>query len=242
MMDPRIIAINEHVKSIRNVIAVVSGKGGVGKSIISTIMALQLSKMGYKVGLLDTDFTSPSTHIILNAEELTPKEDKGVIPPEIHGLKYMTITYYTKDNPAPLRGIDVSNALIELLSITRWGKLDYLIIDAPPGISDITLDLLRINWRIKFIVVATPSKLALETVRKLIKLLEEQGGDIIGIIVNMVMGIESIEYRSLGKRVLVEIPFQQDLEDKIGDVEELLESMIGRKVKEALKLIVEESP
>jgi ATP-binding protein involved in chromosome partitioning len=241
-MDPRIIAINEHVKSIRNVIAVVSGKGGVGKSIISTIMALQLSKMGYKVGLLDTDFTSPSTHIILNAEELTPKEDKGVIPPEIHGLKYMTITYYTKDNPAPLRGIDVSNALIELLSITRWGKLDYLIIDAPPGISDITLDLLRINWRIKFIVVATPSKLALETVRKLIKLLEEQGGDIIGIIVNMVMGIEATEYRSLGKRVLVEIPFQQDLEDKIGDVEELLESMIGRKVKEALKLIVEESP
>jgi ATP-binding protein involved in chromosome partitioning len=241
-MDPRIIAINERVKSIRNVIAVVSGKGGVGKSIISTIMALQLSRMGYKVGLLDTDFTSPSTHIILNAEELTPKEDKGVIPPEIHGLKYMTITYYTKDNPAPLRGIDVSNALIELLSITRWGKLDYLIIDAPPGISDITLDLLRINWRIKFIVVATPSKLALETVRKLIKLLEEQGGDIIGIIVNMVMGIEATEYRSLGKRVLVEIPFQQDLEDKIGDVEELLESMIGRKVKEALKLIVEESP
>jgi ATP-binding protein involved in chromosome partitioning len=241
-MDPRIIAINEHVKSIRNVIAVVSGKGGVGKSIISTIMALQLSKMGYKVGLLDTDFTSPSTHIILNAEELTPKEDKGVIPPEVHGLKYMTITYYTKDNPAPLRGIDVSNALIELLSITRWGKLDYLIIDAPPGISDIILDLLRINWRIKFIVVATPSKLALETVRKLIKLLEEQGGDIIGIIVNMVMGIEATEYRSLGKRVLVEIPFQQDLEDKIGDVEELLESMIGRKVKEALKLIVEESP
>jgi ATP-binding protein involved in chromosome partitioning len=241
-MDPRIIAINEHVKSIRNVIAVVSGKGGVGKSIISTIMALQLSRMGYKVGLLDTDFTSPSTHIILNAEELTPKEDKGVIPPEVHGLKYMTITYYTKDNPAPLRGIDVSNALIEILSITRWGKLDYLIIDAPPGISDIILDLLRINWRIKFIVVATPSKLALETVRKLIKLLEEQGGKIVGIIVNMVMGIEATEYRSLGKRVLVEIPFQQDLEDKIGDVEELLESMVGRKVEEALKLIVEESP
>jgi ATP-binding protein involved in chromosome partitioning len=241
-MDPRIIAINERVKSIRNVIAVVSGKGGVGKSIISTIMALQLSRMGYKVGLLDTDFTSPSTHIILNAEELMPKEDRGVIPPEIHGLKYMTITYYTKNNPTPLRGIDVSNALIEILSITRWGDLDYLIIDAPPGISDIILDLLRINWRIKFIVVATPSKLALETVRKLIKLLEEQGGDIIGIIVNMVMGIEATEYRSLGKRVLVEIPFQQDLEDKIGDVEELLESMIGRKVEEALKLIVEESP
>jgi ATP-binding protein involved in chromosome partitioning len=241
-MDPRIIAINERVKSIRNVIAVVSGKGGVGKSIISTIMALQLSRMGYKVGLLDTDFTSPSTHIILNAEELTPKEDRGVIPPEIHGLKYMTITYYTKNNPTPLRGIDVSNALIEILSITRWGDLDYLIIDAPPGISDIILDLLRINWRIKFIVVATPSKLALETVRKLIKLLEEQGGDIIGIIVNMVMGIVATEYRGLGKRVLVEIPFQQDLEDKIGNVEELLESTVGKKVEEALKLIVEESP
>jgi len=240
-MDPRITAINEHVKNIRNVIAVVSGKGGVGKSIISTIMALQLSRMGYKVGLLDTDFTSPATHIILNAEELTPKEEKGVIPPEIHGLKYMTITYYTKNNPTPLRGIDISNALIELLSITRWGELDYLIIDAPPGISDIILDLLRINWRIKFVIVVTPSKLAMETVKKLIKLLEEQSGEIIGVIVNMIMGIETNEYKKLNKKVLVEIPFQQDLENKIGDVESLLESIVGRKVKEALNLIIKES-
>ncbi|MEM3393462.1 MAG: P-loop NTPase, partial [Candidatus Methanomethylicia archaeon] len=136
-MDPRIASINNNVRNIKNVIAIVSGKGGVGKSIISTLMAIQLAKMGYKVGLLDTDFTSPSTHVILGVKDVTPIEDKGIIPPEIYGIKYMSITYYTQNNPIPLRGKEISNALMEILTITKWKSLDYLVIDAPPGISDI---------------------------------------------------------------------------------------------------------
>ncbi|MEM2136623.1 MAG: P-loop NTPase [Candidatus Methanomethylicia archaeon] len=237
-LDPRIIAVNERVREIKNVIAIVSGKGGVGKSIISTIIALQLARRGYKVGLLDTDFTSPSTHIILNAKNINPIENKGIIPPEIHGIKYMTITYYTQNNPTPLRGVDISNTLIEILTITRWGSLDYLIIDAPPGISDITLDLLRIRRNIKFIIVATPSKLAIETIRKLINLLMEQKAEILGIIINMIMENMKInDIENLGLKILCKIPFQYDMEERINNVEELLRTEIGRRLCEATSII-----
>ncbi|MEM0084670.1 MAG: P-loop NTPase [Candidatus Methanomethylicia archaeon] len=231
-MDPRIASINNNVRNIKNVIAIVSGKGGVGKSIISTLMAIQLAKMGYKVGLLDTDFTSPSTHVILGVKDVTPIEDKGIIPPEIYGIKYMSITYYTQNNPIPLRGKEISNALMEILTITKWKSLDYLVIDAPPGISDIILDMLRIEWNIKFIIVTTPSKLAMETVNKLIKLLLEQNAEIIGIIVNMVLNEEEVkEIEKLKVKILSKIPFQYDIEKKLGDIEELIKTEIFKEIQ-----------
>lgn len=237
-MDPRIVSINNNVKDIKNVIAIVSGKGGVGKSIISTLMAIQLAKMGYKVGLLDTDFTSPSTHIILGVKDATPIEDKGIIPPEIHGIKYMSITYYTQNNPIPLRGKEISNALMEILTITKWKSLDYLVIDAPPGISDTILDMLRIKWNIKFIIVTTPSKLAMETVNKLIKLLLEQNVEIIGVIVNMVLNEEEVkEIENLKVKILSKIPFQYDIEKKLGNIEELIKTEIFKEIQKiTLKL------
>jgi len=231
-LDPRIASINNNVGNIKNVIAIVSGKGGVGKSIISTLMAIQLAKMGYKVGLLDTDFTSPSTHVILGVKDVTPIEDKGIIPPEIYGIKYMSITYYTQNNPIPLRGKEISNALMEILTITKWKSLDYLVIDAPPGISDIILDMLRIEWNIKFIIVTTPSKLAMETVNKLIKLLLEQNAEIIGIIVNMVLNEEEVkEIEKLKVKILSKIPFQYDIEKKLGNVEELIKTEIFKEIQ-----------
>ncbi|TRO43770.1 ATP-binding protein, partial [Candidatus Bathyarchaeota archaeon] len=129
MSDPRTSTISDKLKNINRIIAISSGKGGVGKSLIATTLALALAKKGYKVGLFDLDFTSPTTHIILGAHNQRPKEDKGLIPPTINGLQYMSLTYYTTDQPAPLRGKDTSNALIELLCVTVWNKLDYLIID-----------------------------------------------------------------------------------------------------------------
>ncbi|MDI6805946.1 MAG: P-loop NTPase, partial [Candidatus Bathyarchaeia archaeon] len=144
MADPRISVINERIKEIRNIITVSSGKGGVGKSLVASTLALTLTKKGYSVGLFDLDFTSPSTHVILGIEGVQPKENKGLVPPSVHGLKYMSIVYYSGEHASPLRGVDVSNALIELLAITRWGKLDFLVVDMPPGIGDATLDLLRL--------------------------------------------------------------------------------------------------
>ena len=161
MVDPRTTVISDRLKAITRIIAVSSGKGGVGKSMVATTLALSLARRGCSVGLFDLDFTSPSTHLILGAEKAQPKEDKGIIPPEVKGLIYMSLIYYSRDRAAPLRGADVSNALIELLSVTQWGKLDYMIIDMPPGIGDAVLDLLRLVKRIEFLIVTTPSLLAL---------------------------------------------------------------------------------
>ncbi|MCW4040096.1 MAG: P-loop NTPase, partial [Candidatus Bathyarchaeota archaeon] len=118
MMDPRIDIIENRLTMIQRLVAIGSGKGGVGKSMVASTTALTLARQGYRVGLFDIDFTSPSTHVILNVDDLVPEEEKGLIPPFVHGVHYMSITYFSRNAPTPLRGVDASNALIELLAIT----------------------------------------------------------------------------------------------------------------------------
>lgn len=235
MIDPRISIINQRIQRIGKIIAVSSGKGGVGKSLIASALALILAKKGYEVGLFDLDFTSPSTHIILGIANIKPKEEKGIVPPTVHGIKYMSIIYYSGDHASPLRGADVSNALIELLSITRWNKLDILLIDMPPGIGDVTLDLIRLFKNIEFLIVTTQSQLAFETVRKLIGLLNELKIPVIGVIENMKMtSSKSIQQRTrkLGVKFLSDIPYDQNIEEAIGIADKLLNTMLVKKVEE----------
>ncbi len=187
MVDPRPSIINERLERISKIIAVSSGKGGVGKSLVATTLALTLAQEGCRVGLFDIDFTSPSTHVILGVKSVQPTEEKGLVPPKVHGLAYMSIIYFSGDYATPLRGAETSNALIELLAVTQWGELDYLIIDMPPGIGDAVLDLVRLVKRINFIIVTTSSKLAFETVKKQVMLLKDLKIPIIGIIENMKM-------------------------------------------------------
>jgi ATP-binding protein involved in chromosome partitioning len=237
MVDPRGSIIDERMRGIRKVIAVSSGKGGVGKSLIASTLALTLTKKGYRVGLFDLDFTSPSTHIILGIGDVQPKEDKGIVPPKIHGLEYMSIVYYSRDQVTPLRGADVSNALIELLSITKWGKLDFLVLDMPPGIGDATLDLIRLIKKIEFLIVTTPSQLAFETAKKLASMLEELKIPIIGIVENMKMNqSEAIreQTRKLGLTYLIGIPYDSQIEETIGKTKKLLDTRMG---KEAERLV-----
>jgi len=235
MVDPRTSIINERMRGIGRIIAVSSGKGGVGKSLVAATLALTLAKKGYKVGLFDLDFTSPSTHIILGIEGVQPKEEKGIVPPIVHGIKYMSIIYYSGEYATPLRGADVSNALIELLSITRWDKLDFLVIDMPPGIGDATLDLIRLIRNIEFLVVTTPSQLAFETVRKLVSLLKELKIPVMGVVENMKMNDSKIiQQRSqkLGLNFLIAIPYDPKVEEAIGNTNKLLNTMLVKKVEE----------
>lgn len=235
MTDPRTSIINERLKPINRIIAVSSGKGGVGKSLIATTLALELTKRGCKTGLFDLDFTSPTTHIILGAPNIQPKEDKGLIPPKINDLEYMSLIYYTTDKPAPLRGEDTSNILIEMLAVTRWSKLDYLIIDMPPGIGDAVLDLIRLVKNIEFLIVTTPSRLAFETVRKLANLLQDLKVPIIGIIENMKMTKENsnikLQTQKLGLPFLGEIPFDPKVEQAIGKPTALRKTAIAKQVR-----------
>ena len=238
MVDPRTSIINKRLARIGKVVAVSSGKGGVGKSLVAATLALTLVQKGCKVGLFDIDFTSPSTHLILGAKELQPKEEKGLVPPKVHGLAYMSLVYYSGDNVTPLRGADTSNALIELLAVTQWGKLDFLIIDMPPGIGDAVLDLIRLVSRIRFLIVTTSSKLAFETVKKQAKLLQDLKVPIVGIVENMKMNnsrnIEE-QTKKLGLKFLAEIPYDPEIESAIGNKTKLLATTLARKVKEIVE-------
>ncbi len=234
MSDPRIAIIGERLKDISRIIAVSGGKGGVGKSLIASLLAVTLARKDYRVGLFDLDFTSPSTHIILNVGKLFPEEKNGIIPPRVHGLQYMSIVYYSGEYASPLRGADISNALIELLAITRWDTLDFLIVDMPPGISDATLDIVRLMKRIGFLVITTPSQLAFETVRKLTILLSDLKVPIIGVIENMRMKESDLvqqQVADLNMEFLGGINFDIHLEEAIGDVEKLVHTEFGRELK-----------
>lgn len=227
MSDPRIAVIEKRFEDVGRVIAVTSGKGGVGKSMVATALALSLVRMGHRVGLLDLDFTSPSTHVIMGVEGLHPEEDYGIVPPLAHGLRYMSIVHYSAEEPAPLRGEDVSNAIIELLAITRWQELDYLIIDMPPGIGDATLDTIRLIPRIEFIVVTTPSRVAYESVRRLLLLLKDLKKPVIGVLENMVMrpsGYVKSEVKSLGLTYMGALDYDEELEETIGSPDRLMKT------------------
>jgi ATP-binding protein involved in chromosome partitioning len=152
----------------------------------------------------------------------------------------MSIIYYSGEQPTPLRGADVSNALIELLSITKWGKLDFLVIDMPPGIGDATLDLIRLIKNIRFLVVTTPSQLAFETVRKLVSLLGDLKIQVVGIVENMKMNAsKALQQQTLrlGLDFLGEIPFDPKVEEAIGDPDKLLETVFAEKVRRMIPKI-----
>ncbi|MCD6341722.1 MAG: P-loop NTPase [Thaumarchaeota archaeon] len=240
MLDPRLSVIDERLSGIKRIIAVSSGKGGVGKSLIAAASALILSRKGFTAGLLDLDFTNPSSHVILGARSAYPLEDKGVVPPKVSGIDYVSIIFFTGDRPSPLRGPDVTNAFIEILALTRWSGLDYLILDTPPGLGDIILDLLKLIKRLNFLIVTTPSKLSLETAKKLASLLKSVKAPIIGAVENMMMsGFLSIrkEIEEMNIRFLGSIPFDPKVEAALGDSEKLLKTEFARSLSAALDLI-----
>ncbi|NJE75481.1 Mrp/NBP35 family ATP-binding protein [Thermococcus sp. ES12] len=234
-IDPRVKGIEGRLEKVKRIIPVVSGKGGVGKSLVSTTLALVLAEKGYKVGLLDLDFHGASDHVILGFQpEEFPEEEYGVIPPTVHGIKFMSIVYYSEDKPTPMRGMEISDALIELLAITRWDELDYLIIDMPPGLGDQFLDILRFLRRGEFLVVATPSKLSMNVVGKLLTLLKERKHRVLGIVENLKLD-EERNIEELAKRFdvpyLTGIPLYSDLEEKIGKPDELLKTEFAERIR-----------
>ncbi len=230
--DPRREIIKERLGGIKKIIAVASGKGGVGKSCVASLLSLALKEKNVKLGLLDLDIWSPSTHLILGIKNLSFKEDKGIIPPTIEGIRYLSITFYESLRALPLRGKETSEVITELLSITRWEDTKYLIIDMPPGISDPLLDILRYIPDSRFIIVTTPSLLAFETVKKLITLLREQKIKIEGIIENMVYG-NSIkeEIEKSGVRVLTSVSYEKDFEKSLGSLKSLRNTRFYKKIK-----------
>lgn len=239
-MEPRTSVIEKRLKNINRIIAVASGKGGVGKSMVASSLALHLSEEGYQVGLLDLDLYGPSCHIILGVKNEFPTEEKGIIPPKIQGISFMSIVYFTEEKPSPFRGIDVSNIILELLAITQWGFLDFLIIDMPPGIGDETLDVIRYMKTSEFLVVTTPSKVAMGAVGKLLNILMELKKPLLGVIENMTMTDSSFiehEVKRLHVRYLGKIHFDETLEESIGNPDYLSKTQVMKDIRVILQKI-----
>jgi len=238
-MDPRLSIIDKRLSKIKRIIAVASCKGGVGKSLIASSLALNLARKGYKIGLLDLDLYGPSSHIILGVTDLSlPEENKGILPYKIDGLNFMSIVYFTEDKPASFRGIDITNIIIELLSIIQWGELDFLIIDMPPGIGDETLDLIKLVKKSEFLVVVTPSKVAMGAVGKLLQLLKELKLPVIGVVENMKkVSSNYIEdnVSKMGFKYLNSISFDQELEESIGYPDRLLDTKFMKDLEKIIK-------
>jgi ATP-binding protein involved in chromosome partitioning len=226
-MDPRLAVIDRRLASIGSIVAVAAGKGGVGKSTVATTLALCLAQAGRRVGLLDFDFCGPSTHLILGAPVTLPLEERGIVPPEVHGLRFLSIVHYAGDRPAPLRGHEVSNAITELLAITRWGALDLLVVDLPPGLGDTALDVIRLLRSARYLIVTTPSVVALETVKKLVILLQELKLPLVGVLGNQWRpGDAPLSAPRLGAEapLLGELPYDADLEAALGAPPRLLQT------------------
>lgn len=174
--------------SVKNVIAVGSGKGGVGKSTVAVNLALALSQDGAKVGLLDADIYGPSIPIMLGLQGQKPKfsESGTVIPLEAHGIKTMSIGFIADETQAVIwRGPMIHKILDEFLSRVEWGALDYLIVDLPPGTGDAQLSLSQLIPLTGAVVVTTPQEVALADVKRAVEMFKKVQIPLLGVVENM---------------------------------------------------------
>jgi len=178
---------------VKNILAIASGKGGVGKSTVAANLAVALSKLGYKVGLLDADIFGPSIPKMFGEEEARPILEKIgdrdlIIPVEKYGIKILSIGFFVNKSDALIwRGTMASNALKQLISDANWGDLDFFLIDLPPGTSDIHLSLVQTLAVTGVIVVTTPQEVALLDARKAINMFtgDKINVPVLGLVENM---------------------------------------------------------
>ena len=185
--------VEKLLPDVKNIIAVSSGKGGVGKSTVAANLAIALARLGYKVGLLDTDIFGPSVPKMFHVEDARPyavnKDGRDLIEPvEQYGVKLLSIGFFVNPDTATLwRGGMATSALKQLIADADWGELDYFILDTPPGTSDIHLTLLQTLSITGAVIVSTPQQVALADARKGIDMYrnDKVNVPILGLIENM---------------------------------------------------------
>lgn len=175
------------VPGVKHLIAVASGKGGVGKSTTTTNLAMALANTGARVGILDADLYGPSQPRMLNLSGLPDTTDGKILEPMVgHGIQTMSIGFLVDDeSPIIWRGPMITQALTRLVYETRWDKLDYLIVDMPPGTGDIHLTMAQKMPVSGAVIVTTPQDIALLDARKGLKMFEKVNVPVLGIIENM---------------------------------------------------------
>ena len=172
---------------VDTIIAVGSGKGGVGKTTLAVNLAIVLAKLGHKVGLLDADVYGPNVPLMLGISG-QPKigGDNRITPLEVHGLKVISVGFLNPgDKPLIWRGPMLHSIIRQFLGSVEWGQLDYLVVDLPPGTGDVSLSLIQTVPLTGAIVVSTPSDVSLQDARKAIEMFRQMKVDVVGMVENM---------------------------------------------------------
>ena len=175
------------ITGVKNLVAVASGKGGVGKTTVAVNLAIALKNMGHSVGLLDADVYGPNVPVMLGTNE-QPRavDERTIIPVEAYGLKMISMGLRNPgDKPLVWRGPMLHSVIQQFLRSTQWGELDYLIVDLPPGTGDVQLTLIQSVSVSGAVVVTTPSIVALADVRKAIEMFRQVNVEILGVVENM---------------------------------------------------------
>ena len=182
------LANNVTIDGVKNIIAVSSGKGGVGKSTVAVNLAISLSQNGAKVGLMDADVYGPNVPMMLGVGQEQPKIANGnkLVPIEAHGIKLISMAVLVPaDKPMVLRGPMLHGVVRQFLSDVDWGELDYLIVDMPPGTGDVQLSLAQLVPVQGAVLVTTPQNVSLSDVTRALKMFEQVSIPILGVVENM---------------------------------------------------------
>lgn len=177
----------QRVSGIKRIVAIASGKGGVGKSTVSVNLACALKQLGAKVGLLDCDIYGPSIPLMMGIQQKPDvTENEMIIPPENHGVKLMSMGFLLQDDqPVIWRGPMIVKTIQQFLFVVDWGQLDYLLVDLPPGTGDAQLTLCQTVPLDGGVIVTTPQEASLGVVRKGVSMFEKVNVPILGIVENM---------------------------------------------------------
>ena len=172
---------------MRNIVPVISGKGGVGKSSVAVNLAISLANTGAKVALIDCDFYGPSIPTLMGGGQVIPDHEGKLIPPAKFGVKYISLGFFLQnpDDPVIWRGPMFNKALVQLFNDVSWGDVDYCIVDMPPGTGDAQISFSQTIQSAGAIVVTTPQEVALADVRKSINMLSKVNIPVLGIVENM---------------------------------------------------------
>jgi ATP-binding protein involved in chromosome partitioning len=184
---PQQMPERQPIPGVKNLVAVASGKGGVGKTTVAVNLALALAKLGHRVGLMDADVYGPNVPIMLGTtQEPLATMDKRIVPVEVQGVKMISMGLVNPgDKPMIWRGPMLHSVITQFLRSVEWGQLDYLIIDLPPGTGDVQLTLIQTVAVTGAVVVTTPSTVALADVRKAIEMFRQVNVEVLGVVENM---------------------------------------------------------
>lgn len=266
--DKKVEIKGKAIPGIKNIVAIASGKGGVGKSTVTSNIAVTLAKMGFKVGVLDADIYGPSVPIMFDVANERPLsinvDGKSKMKPiESYGVKVLSIGFFTKPDQAVIwRGPMAAKALNQMIFDAAWGELDFLLLDLPPGTGDIHLSIMQSLPITGAVVVSTPQTVALADAKKGVAMFKQESINVpvLGIVENMayftpdelpdnkyyIFGKEGAKHlaEDLGVRLLGEIPIEQTIREA-GDIGRPAALQAGTRTMEAFdeltKNVVEET-